>query len=381
MKIAIDARWIFPALSGIGVYTRELIRALAQIDGENHYRLLFQHPDLRDRTAADTGFRANPRFETALVPYGLFTLRNQALLPGTLRRFEADVFHSPNYMMPLLPAAAGRPRPRRVVTIHDVIPLMFPDHAPKSRKSRLFPLYRLLMLAIGRRADRIITVTEASRADVIRQLRIGAPEKVRAIHNGVAAMFSPAERPRSTDPQRPRSVLYVGRSDPYKNVAGLVRAFARLKALTSFPLRLRLAGARDARYPAAADLARQLGVAGDLEWLEALSQEELLAAYRAADVLALPSRYEGFGLPALEAMACGVPLVCGDCGALREVAADVALFAAPDDIEGLAQALRRLLTDPPLAAELARRGIERARLFDWRRTAAQTLDVYRQALA
>ena len=381
MKIAIDARWIFPAPSGIGVYTRELITHLARIDHNNQYCLIFNDQQILDQTAETTGFTVNSKVTTALVPYGLFAPMGQMHMPDWLIRQGVDVFHSTNYMIPL----RAFPRNRRgsircVITIHDVIPLKFPDHAPKARKSRLLPLFRWLMCEVGRRADRIITVSATSRNDVLAHLHLSPSgvDKVRVIYNGVAEQFFPGPGMHADDPSRPRTILYVGRADPYKNLINLVRAFAALKKEAPFPVRLKLVGATDPRYPEAPQMARELGVEADCEWSAAMTTAQLVDAYRQADLFVLPSRYEGFGIPAAEAMACGTPVLCGDCGALREVGGDAVLYVSPDDVPEMKRKMLQLLHDTRLARALATRGLQQVQRFTWRKTAEATLGVYEQ---
>ena len=386
MRIGLDARWIFEEMSGIGVYTRELIRALAQRDHNNEYMLFFDNESVRDRTVAETGIAAAPNFSTALCPYSLFSISNQLRMPALLRRAGLDVYHAPNYLIPLpaFPRRRRRATVRCVVTIHDVIPMIFPHHAPRSRKSRVYPLYRRLMIEIARRADQIISDSETSRRDVISYLRIMGPAqaKVHAVYCGVAPHFRPvASAPlRNGDPRHePATVLYVGRADPYKNLVALVQAFAQARKRCPFPMQLALVGARDARYPEAERRAQELGIAADLKWIGRLSDQELAETYRQARVLVMPSRYEGFGLPVLEAMASGTPVICGDIGTLREIAGDAATFVDPDDVDGLAQQLVRILTEPASAAGLVSNGLTRAARFTWDETARQTLAVYEQA--
>jgi alpha-1,3-rhamnosyl/mannosyltransferase len=146
------------------------------------------------------------------------------------------------------------------------------------------------------------------------------------------------------------------------------------------PLRLTVIGQKDDRYPEAPRLAAELGLGDVVRWVGHVTDGELLAAYREADLLVHPSTYEGFGLPVLEAMACGVPVVCGNAGALPEVAGDAALLVDPADPRALAEAIRRVLTDRGLARDLAARGLRRAAAFTWERAARETLEVYRAAL-
>lgn len=387
MKIAIDARWIYPRISGIGAYTRELLRALATLDTPHEFTVFFDRTDIRNRTAREAGLLDRPRFILRVLPWGVFSPRSQLALPGLLRREGFDVFHSPNYMIPLLAFPRRRPgRVRAVVTIHDVIPLLFPDHAPRSRKSRLFFLYRWLMAEVARRADCLIAVSEASRVDCLSQLRI-PPERadrVSAVPNGVSERFVPppeglAPRRNPEDRATPRTCLYVGRADPYKNLDGLLRAFARARAVAPFPLLLVIAGPRDERYPEAPALARELGIDAQVTWTGYLSDADLLRHYQSADLLALPSRYEGFGLPVMEAMACGTPVLASTAASLREIAGEAAVFADPDDIEGMARGMLEILTQPALAARLAQAGLKRAATFTWARTAERTLAVYERA--
>jgi len=381
--IAIDARWIFPEISGIGAYTRELIRALARVDRENEYLLLFADDALRD--AAMRRAEAGDRFRPLRFPHGVFAARSQIALPRLLARHGVEVYHAPNYMIPYL----AFPRRRRgrtacVVTIHDVIPMLFPEHAPRARKARLYPLYRRLMLETGARADAIITVSERSRADVIRALRIpeSSASKVVKVFNGVSETFRPPPGrgggAAAFGPGRPARLLYVGRADPYKNLTGLLRAVARARGLCPFPLELRIVGPRDPRYPEAPRLAAELGLEAIARWTGFLDDGRLLAEYQRADLLMQPSKYEGFGLPVVEAMACGVPVICGNAGSLPEIAGGAAVLVDPDDVEGIAAAIGRVLGDPALAADLAARGVRRAAEFTWERAAAETLEVYRR---
>ncbi len=375
VKVVLDARWIFPQLSGIGAYTRELIRHLPAADGDTTYVLLFDSALLADRVRRDAGLDALPNALIERVPYGLFSAASQLRLPGLLRRLRTGVYHAPNYLVPY--AAFGK-RPRRrgpacVITLHDLIPLLFPHYTPKALKTRLLPLFRLVLRASARRADAIITPSACSRRDVIRALRLpaGRAPAVTVVPEGVHERFRPP-------PARPpaREILFVGRFDPYKNAPRLVEAFADLRRRVP-DARLRLVGPPDARYPGARAAAERLGVSGAVRWDGYLADEDLVRAYGEAAVFALPSRYEGFGLPVLEAMACGTPVVCGNRSSLPEVAGDAALLVDPDDTAALAGALERVLTEPALAAHLAAKGLRQAARFSWRRTAEQTLEVYR----
>ena len=168
----------------------------------------------------------------------------------------------------------------------------------------------------------------------------------------------------------------MGRCDPYKNVPGLVEAFARAVREGGVDARLRIVGSPDARYPEAGETARRLGVADRVDWAGYLDVAGLRKAYQDADALALLSKSEGFGLPVLEAMACGTPVVCSTAASLPEVAGDAARLVAPDDVAGAAAALKEILTDPAEAARLRAAGLAQAKKFSWRAAAEAVLRVY-----
>jgi glycosyltransferase involved in cell wall biosynthesis len=381
MKIAIDARWIFPEISGIGAYTRELIKHLALLDEQNEYVVLFRDAAIRDRTLAETNLASASNFSSKIIDCGVFSVWNQLLLPIFLKQNAFDVYHSTNYMIPLRAfPRSGNGRTKCVVTIHDVIPMIFPQHAPKSKKARLYPLYRWLMLQVGARANAIITDSKASREDVIKHLQIDASSegKVEAVYCGVSERFQPpmTRRPKTGDAKR--TILYVGRSDPYKNIATLICALSIARKKAPFPITLTIAGSPDPRYPETARLAAELGVEDAIEWMGYVSDVQLITAYQRADVLVHPSRYEGFGLQVAEAMACGLPVICSDAAALPEVAGDAAILLNPDKVQGFAAKILDVLADESLARQLSEKGPAQAAKFTWDRTASETLAIYKE---
>lgn len=370
LTIAIDARWIFPALSGIGRYTLDLGRALVDLGAPHRFVFLFDREALRETHAPALGLDTSPRAVSCLFPHGIFTPASQLRLPRTLRALGADVYHSTNYMMPL----AGCGKTARVVTIHDLIPLLFRDHAPRSRKNRLFPVYRRLMHTIARRADAIVAVSEATRHDIATHL--GAPaDRIHVTAEGV----DPRYRPAPGHPTRPSppELLYVGRRDPYKNLPLLIEAFAQL-VREGLDARLRIVGPDDPRYPEARETAARIGGGNRIRWDGYVSDDDLVRAYQEAAVYVLPSRYEGFGLPVLEAMACGTPVVCSNRSSLPEVGGDAAVYADPLEVSVLAERIAGLLTDSEAWARHSQAGLARAATYTWQDAARKTLAVYEQ---
>ncbi len=382
MKIVLDARWIIEEPSGIGVYTQELLSRLPIIKPEWHFRILFRSRGLARLTLASCGLERCANIHPTVLPYGIFAYRSQLQLPRLLHQWDCDLFHSPNYMIPYLAfKRRGGGKIRCVATIHDVIPLIMPDHAPKSRKSRLKGLFSFSLRETLRRSDAILTVSETSKRDLLAALRQGpdTATKVHAIYNGAAPLFqAEGRKPITTAPDARRTLLYVGRLDPYKNVTRLVEAFALAAPELPFPLRLKIVGPPDLRYPEAMQRAHELGVAEEVQFTGYVSSEGLAEAYRTADLLTHPSRYEGFGLQLVEAMRCGLPIVCTDGGAQPEVAGAAALVVPQDDARALADGIVELLQNPDRLAELQRQGLDRATLFDWDKTAASVANVYQK---
>ena len=372
--VALDARWVFRELSGIGRYTLELLKQLGELGGAFRYLVLVRDAERREFIAAAAGLAGRENFEFAELPHGVFSVRGQFAAARLLRARGADVYHSTNFMIPLPAFPRGKPHAIRCVcNIHDLIPLAHPEFTPKALKTRFFLVYKALMHEIARRTDAVVTGSESAKRDIVRLLPVAAA-RITVAPDGVDARYTPGgEKPAARG--GPKTVLYVGRCDPYKNLPGLVTAFAEL-VRGGVAARLRIVGPPDARYPEADEAARRLGVADRVERAGYLDEAGLLQAYRDADVLALLSKYEGFGLPVLEAMACGTPVVCSDAASLPEVAGTAARIVAPEDTAGAVAALKAVLTDPAEAARLRAAGLEQARKFSWRAAAEAVLRVY-----
>ena len=381
MKIGIDARWIFREMSGIGVYTRELIRNLARIDRQNDYVIFFCDRDLMATVADELCLPRAANFKTMLVNFGIFSLKNQLIMPRIIKEQDLDIFHSANYMIPLLAFPRDLSgKTACVTTIHDLIPLMFPEAAPRSRKKRLFPIYRRLMNETARRSRLIITVSNASRDDIIKHLPCPA-ERVLVVPEGVRPHFKPAGTDitaimKTRTGKNTKKILCVGRQDPYKNLLILIEAFALLLKKYGGEVELRLAGPSDPRYPEPSLRARTLGVEDRVKWLGHLADGELVSEYQNASLFVMPSLYEGFGLPALEAFACGTPVICSNRASLPEICGDAAVQINPEDTLGLCDAMFRVLNDGRLAADLAGRGLKQAAKYTWTETARLTINAY-----
>jgi glycosyltransferase involved in cell wall biosynthesis len=369
MRVAIDARKLHDF--GIGTYIRNLLRHLARIDRDSEYVLLCQETDIG--VAAQLG----PNFRTVLEPSPNYSLREQIRVPWVLHRERPDVFHAPHYVLPPLT------RCRSVVTIHDCIHLMFPQYLP-NRAAYVYA--RASMWSAARQAHRILTVSEASKRDIMHFFSV-PPEKVVVVYNAIEERFAATPSAEAIERVRERYqlshqfVLYVGNIRPHKNLVRLIEAFAELRTRGFDDLKLLIIGDEISKLPALRRAVHSHKLHKHVRFLGYLEDETLAILYRLAAVFVFPSLYEGFGLPPIEAMASGTPVVTSNVSSMPEVAEDAAVLVDPYNVASIVEGIARVLTDPALAAELRRRGIARAREFSWTRSVARTHEVYRETCA
>ncbi len=368
MRVAIDTRKIHDF--GIGTYIRNLLRQLARIDRDTEYVLLCREPDLG--IAAQLG----PNFRSVREPSPNYSLREQIHVPWVLRRERPDVYHAPHYV---LPAAV---RCRSVVTIHDCIHLMFPQYLPNKAA---YAYARASMWAAARRSDRILTVSEASKRDILSLFNV-KPEKIVVVYNAIDEHFSatPSEehvaRIRERYQLDHKFVLYVGNIKPHKNLVRLIEAFSELRR-THDDLKLLIIGDEISKLPALRRAVHRNKLHKYVRFLGYLKDDTLTVLYRLASVFVFPSLYEGFGLPPLEAMASGTPVVTSNVSSLPEVTGDAAVLVDPYDVDSIGDGIRRILDDPQLAEALRIKGLKRAREFSWERSVEKTQRVYREVAA
>jgi alpha-1,3-rhamnosyl/mannosyltransferase len=271
---------------------------------------------------------------------------------------------------------------KTVITVHDIIPLKFPEYAPRSKKTRLFPVYKAMMRRLVKISDRIIADSEHSRRDIIEFL--GAdPDKVCRVYLGVDPKYRPLSAAAKSGVRRrlgikDRLALFAGRADPYKNLISLVKAAETINAKCKIHCTVVVAGAKDARYPEVERHIERAGLQRDVIFAGSLGEDELIPLYNAADALVLPSLYEGFGLPPLEAMACGTPVICSNRSSLPEVAGTAGILVEPTDVGAIADAMEHVFIDSALHARMSAAGLKRAKLFPWRKTAESTLALYNE---
>ena len=365
IKIGLIAYALDRATGGIGRYTSELHKALSQIGAD---------PILLWAGRASNGRQAVSLPGAGLLP-GLLTL-GQLEIAWLARQKKLDLVHDPTGVFPLLLTGA-----RRVVTIHDVFPYISPNTSTLAERL----IYRGWLPVALRRAEAVITVSQHSKADIQRYLHLKA-DKVTVIPEAASDCYRPLPESQ-VEPvlqrhgiQRPY-ILYVGSIEPRKNLLRLLQAYARLREAAP-QWRLVIVGARNVWLSNPIILAiDKMDLKPWVQFTGYIPESDLPALYNGADLFAFPSLYEGFGLPVLEAMRCGAPVVTSNLSSLPEVAGDAAILVDPYDVEAIASAMRLALTQPGLAQELQRRGLEWSKGFTWERTARQTLAVYQKVLS
>ena len=350
--------------TGIGRYAVELARSLAG-NGSCVHRLWAGR---RPSDAEGVSMRG-----AHLLP-GLLTL-GQGQIAWWAHRLGVDVIHDPTGAMPLALTAAAR-----VVTIHDVIPYVYPQTSTRLD----WLIYRLWLPLAARRVDQIITVSEQSQRDIMKHLKV-KPEQVKVVPLAADERFWPMETAeiepilKEYGVERPY-ILYVGALESRKNLPRLLEAYAQIRRWST-AWRLVIVGARKWKFSPIFETVQRLGLEPHVTFTGYVADEHLPALYAGADLFAFPSLYEGFGLPVLEAMACGTPVVTSNSSSLPEVAGDAAILVDPYSVQEIAQAMRRILADPELAQDLRERGLARAAQFSWERTARETIAVYEKVLA
>jgi len=365
VKIAIDARALLPPTTGIGTYTRGIAGALAARPGLE-VRLFSPRPLPEGNGAAPLSVAADRH------PLGMIWV--QTTFERRAREWGADVLLA---ALTIGPVRATLPW---VSVVHDLTPCTHPEWHRARTLVGFVPLWNRTV----EQASRFVCVSEATERDLVRA-HPDAASRSRVVPNGVDADFSPAESKEEKEETRRRFaegrrfLLYLGTLEPRKNVETLVEACERLWARRPEAPDLVLAGGSGWKTVA---LEAQIAASPFRERIHLpgyASKETALALYRAAEVFVYPSLAEGFGLPVLEAMACGAPVVVSTAEALREVAGDTALFAEPLDAAGFASRIERLLDDPVLAGRLAAAGPPRAAAFSWDAAAAATARVLEEA--
>lgn len=371
MHIAIDAHAVGSGLAGNESYVTNLIEALAESDASNRYTLY-----VTKRAAAERYNNRWPHVSVRMTPPHTPLVRVPLTLFAELRRRPVDLLHV-QYTAPPFPSCAV------VATIHD---LSF-EHLPETFKRRSRMQLRLTVRRTARQAAHVITSSDYSRGDIVKTYGIPL-ERTTVTPLAAPAHFQPVaedelKRVRELYNLTGDYVLAVGSIQPRKNLVRLIEAYALLRRERgegNLP-RLVLVGRRAWLYGETLRAVEEHGLHNFVTFTGYVSAADLPALYTGAQMFVYPSYFEGFGLPPLEAMQCGAPVIAGDRTSLPEVIGEAGLLVNPFDVRAISGAIARLLDDAGLRAELRRKGLERARLFNWRKTAQLTLAAYEHAVA
>jgi glycosyltransferase involved in cell wall biosynthesis len=359
MRVAFDTSSMRGRKTGIGTYTESLTSALRELAPARSagFAPAFEVVELNDGATADQ--RTDRRI-----------LREQFVIPRLAARARAGVLHLTGF------AAPWRAPCPVVLTVQDLIGVLFAKDFPPAARfywSRYLP-------STLRFASRLIVLSEHTKHDVIRLAKV-SPARIHVIPPGRGQAFRPIEDARTLAEARARLglpakfVLFASTLEPRKGIDTLVEAFAR--TANQIPDDLVIVGKRGWYWQAFFEHVKRAGLEKRVRFLEYVPQQELTLIYNLARVFVFPSRYEGFGLTPLEAMACGTPVICSNAASLPEVVGDAGILVSPDDVEGFARAIARLSGDAQLRAELRGRGLKQVQKFSWAGAARATVEVYR----
>jgi glycosyltransferase involved in cell wall biosynthesis len=367
MRIAYDGSGLTPPQSGVGNYIQQLFTHMLAAYPGDAYALMAHR-----RRYVERWVNAHENAERLPIHFPNRFLWMQFLLPVALRRWNPHVAHFTNFVAPL--AGDGN----MVVTVHDVALLQFPEYASPRQRVLMRPLIEPTV----RRARRVITVSEQSKREIVKTLRL-APERVQVIYEAAAPAYFQAEDARHDARRRAaygweegsRHLLWVGTLQPRKNLTQLVAALSALHQRGVKP-HLWMVGQDGWDSDRIRQRVDELELRSFVHFTGYVPVEDLRAFYRGCDAFVFPSFHEGFGLPVLEAMACGAPIALADTPTLREIAGDAAEYFDPRDVRAQSEAVRRLLDDAARAQTLRERGRARAQEFSWERAARETYEVY-----
>jgi glycosyltransferase involved in cell wall biosynthesis len=384
MKIGIDARFLtHPQSGGFKTYTEELIAALAKIDTQNEYILYIDRPP-DDKSRLPTNHQFASRIVSASLPMIGMPWREQVSLIHQVSKDQIDLFHSPCLTAPLLLTCP------LVITIHDMIwafPKKFSRSGARSTQRKLMEWYNIFVPKYAsKHASAIITVSQASKESIIEHLGLDA-KQIFVTYEAASPSFRVVKDDQLSESIRSKYqlpthfILAIGSADPRKNLSALLKAYSMLPTEIRENYHLVIVWTHAFLADEFSKQVNNLGLANKTRFLQNISNNDLALLYNAASLFAFPSLYEGFGLPPLEAMACGVPVVAANNSSIPEIVGDAARLFDTTDVVEMATTINQVLSDDGLKAMLSKKGLERARCFSWDKCAQETLNVYNKVLS
>jgi glycosyltransferase involved in cell wall biosynthesis len=363
LRIGIDVHSLGGQQGGNETYYQELVKGLVALPSQHDLVLYYTHDAARRRVNANGHIRLerlSPRHPLLRIPL---------TLPWRVRADRLDIFHAQHVIPPFI-------RCKTVTTIPDIAYEHFPEAFPRSQRIWMKQLIRNSAI----KADHIITVSEYSKQDIARTYGV-AEEKITVTYEGAGEEFRPHDKEAAREKLARNYgingvfILYLGRLQGRKNLARVVEAFARVRS-AGLPHKLVLAGKRDSLFEPVLARIRELNIEHDVVLPGYIPAEDVPLFYSAAEVFVYPSFFEGFGLPVVEAMSCGVPVITSRGSSLEEVAGDAALLVDPLSEDSITGALLQILRDNQMQVQMRQAGLDRSKYFSFKKTARQTMDVY-----
>jgi glycosyltransferase involved in cell wall biosynthesis len=374
MRIALDYTAGIRQGAGIGQYARSLVEAMLALDSRRQYTLIASGRPTREHPFPTA---PNVRAQSVMIPdryLNILWYRWRLPLYANFFTGPQDIYHGLDFVLPPLVG-----RVRKVVTVHD---LAFLEHPETAVPSLVAYLNHVVPRAVAA-ADVVAAVSEATKQALIRQYRT-APEKIVVIPCGVGPQFQRVNDPARLEEVRRKFALTqpfifcVGTQEPRKNHLGLIKAFAQARKDSAGPALLAIAGGQGWLYEETRQLVADLELEASVRFLGRVSEPDLIALYSLADVFAFPSFFEGFGIPPLEAMACGTPVITSNTSSLPEMAGDAAILIDPHNVQEIADAILRVLTNPQLQQEMRQNGYLQAQRYTWEKSAHKMLELYQR---
>ncbi len=371
MNIVLDARFWRSSTGGIGRYTRELTHELLALGTDDRFHLVITPLDAPECAITD------PRVQVEVVDIPHYSIAEQLRLPGILAGFESDLVHFLNFNQPVLY------RGTRVTTIHDLTVKKFPVGRSQTSWVRRQGFDAVMRHAAA--SDAVIAISEATKRDILTDLKPD-PARVHVIYESADERFRPHTASelaafRTLTGREQPYILFVSQWRPHKGLPELITAFEHLKSRHRLPYQLVVTGKPSKDFPELSQAIERSPVRSDIVTPGFVDDDLLPGYYAAAAAFAFPSHYEGFGLPVLEAMQSGTPVVCTDTSSLPEVGGRAARYVEPERPDQLAKALYDVLTDDQVAVRMRNEGIQQAAKFSWQTMAKQTHDLYSQVAA
>jgi len=368
MRIGVNALfWIPDAMGGTQTYFMNLLRALLRIDPMNTYVVFLNKDGARNFTIAS----ANLQVQICPIPGRTRSLRllwENLLLPSYVRRSQIDLLHSLGYIAPIALSVPS------VITVPDMIHYIYPDEIEKPKRM----LWKVLFPVSLRRANHVISISKSVKGDIVRFFPWAEPKTTPislAVDHTLFNLSLPGENSSFENGKVCQFIIAVASISPHKNIGTLIQAFAQVQRMWP-SLQLVLVGMKTSSAKTLSQLIHTLSLDAQIQFLGRISDMQLVKLYRSAKVLVFPSLYEGFGLPLLEAMSCGCPVIASNRSSIPEVVEDSALLFDPEDVAQLTQAVVEVLSSEESRTELVRRGLEHSAKYTWETTATETLKVY-----